>query len=215
MDSGIKKRRIQIENNTRILGKNPKTKNKIIAMVKKYDPVVMEIEDLEDNKEKIINTAPIKLPLTTNLITLEEALELLSYPKLLGEYDRKKVWLKRGKFGLYVSYGDENISFKNVDYKNESELTIEKIVEIIEQKIKENNEKFAWQGKNGKVSYVVLKSKFEIGSKYLIVETDEENLIKRRVVPLPNDIDPKILTVEKVKEIVDNYFAVRKFSTIM
>jgi len=204
MNYGIKKRRIQIENNIRILGENPKTQNKIIAALKKYGPEVMEIEDLEDNKEKIINTAPIKLPLTTNLITLEEALELLSYPKLLGKYDKKEVWLKRGKYGLYASYGNENISFKNVDYKKESELTIEKVIEIIEQKIKENNEKFEWQYTNGKVSYVVFKSKF--GKKYLIKEISkkEEQLIIR-FVPLSNDINPQILTVEKVKEIVDNY----------
>jgi len=193
------------DKDAKVLGKNPKTKNKIITTLKKHGDVVMEVEDLEDNKEKIINIAPIKLPLTANSITLEEALELLSYPKLLGKYGRKEVWLKRGKYGLYASYGDETISFKDVDYKKESDLTIEKVIEIIEQKIKENNEKFVWQGKNGKVSYVVLKSKFETGTKYFIAETDEaKNPTKKRNAPLPDDIDPKTLTVEKAKEIVDN-----------
>ena len=58
-------------------------------------------------------------------IELEEAVELLKYPIDLGN----NAYLHKGQFGLYVKYGDKNISVKDMD---ESEITFEKIKPLLE-----------------------------------------------------------------------------------
>jgi DNA topoisomerase-1 len=107
----------------RVIGKDPETNHDVIATHRKYGPIVM----IETGESKL-NMAPIKLPLTIKTINLKQALELLSYPKLLGKYERKDVKLHRGKFGLYVKYGEENISLASLKIKDDSEINFDKIV---------------------------------------------------------------------------------------
>lgn len=53
----------------------------------------------------------------------------------LGMIDGKEAILKKGKFGLYISLGDENISLKGCS-KDEKDLTIDDVKELIEEKKK-------------------------------------------------------------------------------
>jgi len=46
-------------------------------------------------------------------ITLEEAIELLKYPKLLGKIGNTHVSLCNGKFGYYIKYNNMNYNIKN------------------------------------------------------------------------------------------------------
>ena len=59
-------------------------------------------------------------------ITLETALELLSYPKILGKIGKTEVKLNRGKYGLYVKFGDKNINLSGIE---EEKITMELINE--------------------------------------------------------------------------------------
>jgi hypothetical protein len=49
---------------------------------------------------------------------------------VLGEYEGKKVILKNGKFGLYVTWNDKNISVKKLG-KRESYITFDKVVPLL------------------------------------------------------------------------------------
>ena len=49
-----------------------------------------------ENK-KIINTAPIKEPLTLKTITINDAIELFKYPRVLGKHGKKIVKLYKGQ----------------------------------------------------------------------------------------------------------------------
>ena len=62
-------------------------------------------------------------------ITLEDAINFLSYPKELGLIGNNKVSLCRGKFGLYFKIGSQMISGNN---KPEEELTLEYAKELFE-----------------------------------------------------------------------------------
>ena len=46
-------------------------------------------------------------------ITLEKAISLLSYPKLLGIIGKSKVYLNKGKYGYYLSKGKQTFQLKN------------------------------------------------------------------------------------------------------
>lgn len=180
------------------IGEDEKKGVKYVATYKKFGPVIMEIDI---KSEKVLNTAPIKEPLTIKSITLEDAKSILAYPKILGVYNRKKVYLQMGRFGLYIKYGDDNINLKTLEYKNESEITLDAVIDIIEKQ----KTKYIWHGTSDKIEYIVLKSKFETGTKYFIAITDKSKKPEKKYnVPLPDEHKPEELTIDKVKEIVKN-----------
>lgn len=96
------------KDNDKLLGKD-KDGNEIYAIGTKYGPAV----------RKTINDKPVYAnindPLTLDTITLKDALKLFEYPKLLGKYDKKEIWLHKGKFGIYLVYDKKNYSLGQKD----------------------------------------------------------------------------------------------------
>jgi DNA topoisomerase-1 len=170
----------------RILG-NDENGNTIIASVKRYGPVVFS-----EKNDKVINVAPIKHPNKLETITLEKALELLSYPKILGKIGKSEVKLNRGKYGLYVKFGDKNINLSGID---EETITID----LINEKLSEIKNKNLWEGKDGKVNYVILNGPY---GKYINIKDLSKKTNKPFNVKLAEDVKIEELTLEKVKELV-------------
>jgi DNA topoisomerase-1 len=85
-----------------LLGLHPKTKQEIYVGTGKYGPY---IKILDNDKWKYYPVDGID-------VTLDEAIEKMLYPKELGKYDKKMIFLCKGKFGLYLKYEDKNISVK-------------------------------------------------------------------------------------------------------
>ena len=93
-------------------------------------------------------------------ITLEEAIELLKYPLILGKYDGSDVLLKKGQFGFYISNGQKNISVET------DTLTLEEAIETIEKRVQTNSnlnkvlEKIKENYKNRGINLICIKSKW-------------------------------------------------------
>ncbi len=81
----------------RLLGVNPKTKLNVYAYLGKYGPCIQEGES--DSEPRYVSLTEED---TLEEIDLERALELLSYPKLLGKIENVNVYIKKGKYGLYL-----------------------------------------------------------------------------------------------------------------
>jgi len=109
-------------NSDNLLGIHPITNQEIFIGSGKYGPY---IKIMENNKYKFFS-------IENTDIKLEEALELVSYPKILGKLNKKKVELCKGKFGLYIKYDKYNYSIKD-DIKN---INLEIAKNIIENKNK-------------------------------------------------------------------------------
>ena len=77
----------------------------------KYGPYVKVKDDDTDKKWKY---APLK-DIDINDVTLEQAIELLEYPKTLGKVGNAYVTLNKGQYGLYIKYAGKNISIKDED----------------------------------------------------------------------------------------------------
>lgn len=106
--------------NDNLLCVHPITNQEIFIGLGKYGPY---IKTIENNKYKFFSIE------NTN-ITIDQALELISYPKLLGKIDRKKVELCKGKFGLYIKYDKFNYSIK----EDIDEINLEVAKNIIKSK---------------------------------------------------------------------------------
>ncbi len=65
-------------------------------------------------------------------ITLEEALKLFEFPRVLGEFEDSEVVVAIGKYGPYVKHNGKFVSIP--EDKNASEVTLEEAVEMIQQK---------------------------------------------------------------------------------
>lgn len=122
----------------RILGEDPETKNPVIARMGKYGPMVQ----LGSTEPRF---AKLKAGQSIETISLEEALDLFKLPLALGEYEGKEVSVNIGRFGPYVKFDEQFISIpKNIDI---SDIDLEKAIEIIGMKRKEDAPIAMYEGK--------------------------------------------------------------------
>ena len=196
----LKKKTKELKNeHTRELGKHPNGFD-IIATIARFGAVV-KMCNPENKKDCVF--APIKEPLTIETITLDDAIKLLEYPKKLGEYEGKEVKLMKGKFGFYIKHGKENVSFDNKENSDENKITLEKAIEFIKEKQKGK----LWEDIDKKgTTYTALEGKF---GKYVKVKPTKG---KSRNVKIPDDLDVKDLTIDKVIELLSKKKKFRKFT---
>ena len=118
-------------NQVRVLGVDPKTGKEVSARIGRYGPMV-QIEGAEGEKARF---ASLKAGQLIASITLEEALELFSLPRDLGELDGDRLVVGLGKFGPYLR---NNGKFTSLP-KGEDPYTIgyERAVELVKAHEKE------------------------------------------------------------------------------
>lgn len=120
----------------RIIGEDPVTKKPVVARTGRFGAYVQlgRLEDLppsEDGKKKKkslkekLKSASIPRHLSTETITLEQALALLSFPKEIGIDEGEPVVVAFGRFGPYMKRGDLSVSLAGPDV-DPLTLTIEK-----------------------------------------------------------------------------------------
>jgi DNA topoisomerase-1 len=92
----------------RPLGRDPETGREIVVRSGRYGPYVTEV--LPDEAEEKPRTASLLSSMSPATVTLEEALRLLTLPRLLGEVDGEEVTAQNGRYGPYVKKGTESRS---------------------------------------------------------------------------------------------------------
>ena len=166
-------------NTGKLVGNHPESGLEIYAAVARYGPVVKLIDG------KNITFAPIKKPMTVDNITLDQAVEILSYPKLLGKYNNKDVLLQKGKYGLYIKYNGKNYPL------TDENTSLNDVIKLIESKKKDIINEFDIKGtnyqiRNGEYGYYI---SFKKGS-------------KMQFVSIPKDKDVNTLTTDDIVNII-------------
>jgi DNA topoisomerase-1 len=150
-----------------LLGINPINQNEIFVGTGKYGPYLK----MDGKYTSILSTD----------ILLEDALEVLEYPKKVGLHNSKKIYLCNGKFGLYLKYNDKNYSVKIP----EEQITLDYAINLIESgdttaiksfKIGKNIINL----KNGKYGHYLQlnKKNYPIPIKYKIENLSLENILE-------------------------------------
>ena len=157
----------------RVLGKCPITNLEISTYIGKFGPLV----HLKDDKGTNNKFSPLK-DIKIEEVTLEQALELLQYPKKLGKLNKKEITLNKGQYGFYLKYDKKN-------YSIEEEIDFDKAKKIVKgEKEKgdpnENENTLSVEIKNGKYgSYFQKDGKnYSIFKTYDITKLTEEDITK-------------------------------------
>lgn len=182
----------------RLLGIHPKLKNEIYAVSTRNGPAVKMCMS-DDPKD--CRFANIDSPLTLENITLDDALELLVFPKTLGKYKDDDVILKTGKFGPYISNNDKSYSLKHLELSRDEllKLKLSEAIKLIESKNEEQDKKSLWNDSDDKFTYNIQMGKY---GPYVIITPKGSK--RGEIVGLPKDIDGKFdkLKLDELKQII-------------
>ena len=159
-------------------------KNKIYTLVAKYGPAILiENESKKDSKYVSLNKDQ-----SIDTITLNDALKLLAYPKILGKYKDNEIILNNGQYGPYLKYLDSNISI-NSDIDLDI-FNIDDAVKLIKENKSECNKKI---GEYKKKDIMLLHGRYGPYLKY-----DNKNF------SVPNNVDSCKLDLKKSLEIINS-----------
>ena len=179
--------------NSREVGTDPKTGKPIIARFGRFGPM-LQLGDTED-KENKPQFAPMPAGSRIETVTLEQALEMFKLPRLVGQTkDGKDIKANIGRFGPYIQVDKLFVSIKPEDPHT---ITLEKALELYEAKLKAEAEKnIADFGDGIKV----------LNGRYGPYITDGKKNAK-----IPKDADPKKITHEEAKKLLDEAPAKKSF----
>jgi len=93
------------------LGRDPETGHEIVVRSGRYGPYIAEV--LPESSEGRPRTASLFASMSPETLTLEEALRLLSLPRVLGTTDGEEVTAQNGRYGPYVKKGSESRSLES------------------------------------------------------------------------------------------------------
>lgn len=108
-------------------------------MIGKYGPVIKCVEE-KDGKEEV-TFKPIKKDVDISKLEngeyeLNEIVNTEKTPNsqfILGQYEGKEVILRKGKFGLYVTWGDNSRNLKELGNRPIENITFQEVKDILEK----------------------------------------------------------------------------------
>jgi DNA topoisomerase I len=170
----------------RELGEDPKTKKPIYARVGRYGAFVQKGSKDDEEKPKF---ASLRKGQSVETITLEEAFELFKLPRTLGQdEDKVDILANVGRFGPYVQVEKKYYSLKEHDPYT---ITLEEALEIIKAGKEKEANKIIQEFKDSDIQV--------LNGRYGPYITDGKKNAK-----IPKDKEPKDLTFEECKELIDN-----------
>ncbi|MDQ3672195.1 MAG: type I DNA topoisomerase [Actinomycetota bacterium] len=94
----------------RPLGKDPETGHDLVVRSGRYGPYVTEV--LPEGAEEKPRTASLFSSMSPESVSLEDALRLLTLPRVVGAVDGEDVTAQNGRYGPYVKKGSESRSLE-------------------------------------------------------------------------------------------------------
>lgn len=171
----------------REIGIDPKSGLPVFAKIGRFGPMVQIGESGGDDKP-LFSSIPKELSIET--ITLEQALELFSLPRSLGEYKGMKVDTNIGRFGPYVRYDKKYVSIPK-DGPSPYDITLEEAISLIEAKEEVERQKQIAQFGEGDEVLQILSGRFGPYISY-----------KQNNYKIPKSLDPYTLTEEEARALI-------------
>jgi DNA topoisomerase-1 len=145
--------------------------------VTKYGPVVVSVVD----GKKVYKSAKRNIDIErirNGTLSVEDIVdECKTNGKHIGFYEENEILLKTGKYGLFVQWGEKNVSVKSLG-KNEKNITLEKVIPLLkeskeEKRFRELNKEMSVRV--GKTPYVFYKTREMKKPKFLHLKGFDED----------------------------------------
>ncbi len=192
--------RLEHKAGERQLGIDPVSGKPVSVKIGKFGPVV-QIGVADDGDKP--RFASLQKGQSVASITLEEALTLFELPRILGEHEGNQVKAAVGRFGPYVQIGKEYVSIPKD--MSPYTITVEEAVELLRQKHTAEANRFIKDFGDELPGVKILNGRF--GPYIAYTAAGQRKATNYRI---PKNLDPALLTVEEVKEIMENQPAAKK-----
>lgn len=113
----------------RMLGNDPVSGEPVTVKIGRYGPLVQIGTNDGTNKPRF---ASLLKEQSVETITLEQALKLFEFPRMLGQFEGKDVTVAIGRFGPYVRHNGKFISIPKDEHP--AAITLEQAIAMIEAK---------------------------------------------------------------------------------
>ena len=184
------------------LGKDPKTGKMVYAKIGKNGGYIQLGEGSKDNSDEKPRFAPLPPRTTVKTVTLEQALKQLALPELprnLGKAkDGTELIAANGPFGPYLKAGQYNISLDKADAtQNPYKITFETAAKLYQKKI--DSIIADW----GDIKIIIGPYGPYIKGP-AIKPASGKGRPRPNNAKIPEGTDPKKITLEKAKELLEN-----------
>ena len=172
----------------RVLGDDPKTGKPVSVRIGRYGPFAQIGDKDDEEKPKFASLLPDQ---RLDTITLEEAIALFKLPRVLGKGDDDyDIRANIGRFGPYIQYGPRKfVSLKEYDPYT---VTYEEALEVVKAHKEAEAAKYIHTFKEGELTIEVINGRY---GPYITDGTKN--------VRVPKDRDPKTLTLDECKEMIE------------
>ena len=166
-------------------GNDPASGKPVAVKIGRFGPIVQIGSASDEEKPRFAQMKPGQ---TLETITLEEALNLFSLPRTLGEYEGETVTIGAGRFGPYIKHGAAYVTLPKTH--DPLTVTLEEAQELIDAKKKAEAERVI-QNFTGEHELQVLNGRF---GPYIAYQGSNYKL--------PKNVTPAELTIEECLDIV-------------
>lgn len=169
----------------KFLGVDPESGKNVFVKVGRFGPMV-QIGDTESEEKP--RFAGLRKNQSMEDISLEEALKLFEFPRMIGAYEEKEVSVGIGRFGPFVKHNNAFYSLAKTD--DPGSIAIERAIELIE-------------AKRSKATQSILKE-FAEDSELKVLNGRYGPYIsyKKKNFKIPKSTNPETLTLEQCLAIV-------------
>ena len=98
-----------------LLGTDPDTGREVVAKAGRFGPYVTELLGDDAPASAKPRTASLLKSMALDTVTLDDALKLLTLPRMLGELDGEQVTVQNGRYGPYAKKGSDSRSLEAED----------------------------------------------------------------------------------------------------
>ncbi len=169
----------------RLLGVDPESGKNIYVKIGRFGAMVQVGESQDEEKPRF---ASLLEDQRLDTLTLAQALDLLSFPKTIGNYEDEPMTVAFGRFGPYVKHKAKFYSIPKAD--NPAEVGPDRAIEIIEAKREKDKNKTIHNFE--KEGIQVLNGRY---GPYIAFE--------KKNYKIPKGTEPKELTPEACMKIVE------------
>jgi len=150
------------------------------------------VQICEADDEEKPKFASLQKDQSIQTISIEEALELFKFPKVIGEYEGIPVKINKGRFGPYVQLNKLFVSIKEANGDTLENMTIDRAIVLIEEKREEDRNRIIKEFDEDKTMQL-LNGRYGAYLK-----------IGKKNFKLPKDVEPAELSYEECVEISKN-----------